>query len=70
MRDFLYQLGLQSLYNKITGSGITDKITKSGVAGSPWQVDLKKGYDLITDPGLWKIPKNKKLPKRKKVLQH
>ena len=44
-----------------TGSGLIDDALKSGVYGSPFQVDLKKGYEILTDPGLFapvrKIPK-------------
>ena len=44
-----------------TGGSIVDDALKSGVYGSPFQVDLKKGYELLTDPELFapvrKIPK-------------
>ena len=37
-----------------TGEGmldkLTDKLTKSGVTGSPWHVDFKKGIELIKEP--------------------
>ena len=47
-----------------TASGIIDKakekgtssLTKSGVAGSPYHVDFKKGLELLKDPDLWKTP--------------
>lgn len=47
-----------------TASGIIDKakekgtssLTKSGVAGSPYHEDFKKGLELLKDPDLWKIP--------------
>ena len=42
----------------LDGSGIIDSLLTSGVKGSPWQVDLKKGINLITDPELW-APVNK-----------
>ena len=46
------------------GSGITDKaqdkLTKSGVAGSPWHVDFKTGFKLLEDPDQWKIPSKKR----------
>ena len=35
------------------GSGVIDSLLTSGVKGSPRQVDLKKGINLITDPELW-----------------
>ena len=42
----------------LDGSGVIDSLLTSGVKGSPWQVDLKKGINLITDPELW-APVNK-----------
>ena len=43
------------------GAGIIDSILESGVFGSPYQVDFKKGYKIVTDPGLFapvrKMPK-------------
>ena len=40
----------------LDGAGLIDKIMKSGVAGSPWQVDYKKGLELLSDPTLFKGP--------------
>ena len=37
------------------GGNIIDKALKPGVAGSPFIVDHKKGLELLTDPGLWKM---------------
>ena len=51
IKQFLDSLGLSKV-----GTGIVDKLTKSGVAGGPYHVDFKKGHELATDPGLWKIP--------------
>ena len=52
-----------------TGGGLIDDALKSGVYGSPFQVDLKKGYKLLTDPDLfapvYKIPKEEALAKVK-----
>ena len=42
----------------LDGAGIIDGLLKSGVAGSPWQVNYKKGIKLLTDPELW-APVNK-----------
>ena len=39
------------------GAGIIDKALTSGMAGSPWQVDYKKGFQLLTNPTLFKGPK-------------
>ena len=45
----------------LDGAGLVDDALKSGIFGSPYQVDLKKGYKILTDPGLFapvrKIPK-------------
>ena len=41
----------------LDGAGIIDKALTSGIAGSPWQVDYKKGFKLLTDPTLFKGPK-------------
>ena len=53
----------------LDGAGLIDDALKSGVYGSPFQVDLKKGYKLITDPDLfapvYKIPKEEALAKVK-----
>ena len=54
LQQFLAALGLSQI-----GSGITDKLTKSGVAGSPYQVDFKTGFKLLLDPDLWKMPSKK-----------
>ena len=40
----------------LDGAGILDSALKSGISGSPWQVDYKKGLELLTDPGLFKSP--------------
>ena len=53
----------------LDGAGIIDSALKSGVFGSPYQVDFKKGYKLLTDPELfapvYKIPKEEALAKVK-----
>ena len=41
----------------LDGAGIIDEALTSGIAGSPWQVDYKKGFQLLTDPTLFKGPK-------------
>ena len=41
----------------LDGAGIIDKALTSGVLGSPWHVDIKKGFQLLTDPTLFKEPK-------------
>ena len=51
LQDFLSALGLSQI-----GSGVTDKLTKSGFAGGPYHVDFKTGFKLLSDPDLWKMP--------------
>lgn len=58
LNDFLASLNLSHIFQK--GTGMVDKALKSGVAGSPYQVDVKKGIQLLKDPDLWKIPSMKK----------
>ena len=63
LQQFLAALGLCQI-----GSGITDKLTKSGVAGSPYHVDFKTGFKLLSDPDLWKTPtKQEKTDMKKRV---
>ena len=40
----------------LDGGSLIDKGLKSGILGSPWQVDYKKGLKLLMDPGLFKGP--------------
>ena len=54
----------------LDGSGIIDKSLKSGVAGSPWQVDYKKGFELLTDPGLWAPVNKMPVADAKKLVQY
>ena len=54
----------------LDGSGIIDSLLTSGVKGSPWQVDIKKGVKFLTDPELW-APVNKMLvADAKKLVQY
>ena len=54
----------------LDGAGIIDKALKSGVAGSPWQVDYKKGIKLITDPELWAPVNKMPVADAKKLIQY
>ena len=55
---------------ELDGSGIIDGVLKSGVFGSPWQIDVKKGIKVLTDPELF-VPVNKMPVKdAKKVVQY
>ena len=37
----------------LRGQGLIDSLLTSGVQGSPWQVDIKKGIKLLSDPELF-----------------
>ena len=39
-----------------SGSGIFDGLLKGGVKGGPYRIDFKKGFQLLSDPGLFKVP--------------
>ena len=54
----------------LDGAGIIDKALKSGVAGSPWQVDYKKGFELMTDPNLFKGPSLSKEQMKENVKRY
>ena len=67
--QFLNTLGLNKLLK--SGKGIADKIadkvTKSGFAGGPWMVDFKKNFEVLTQPGLWKMTYSNKEVKNMKM---
>lgn len=52
---------------ELAGSGLLDRLLLSGVFRSPFHVDFKKGYILLTDPGLF-VPVNKVPVKDAKTL--
>ena len=52
------------------GSGIIDSLLTSGVKGSPWQVDIKKGIKLLTDPELWAPINKMPVADAKKLVQY
>ena len=54
----------------LDGAGLIDKIMKSGVAGSPWQVDYKKGLELLKDPTLFKGPSLSKEQMKENVKKY
>ena len=54
----------------LDGAGIIDKALKSGVAGSPWRVDYKKGFELLTDPNLFKGPSLSKEQMKENVKRY
>ena len=45
--------GITDNVNYYRGGSI-DKALKRGIFGSPWQVDYKKGFQVLTDPTLFK----------------
>ena len=45
--------GVKDNINYYRYKGIIDSLLTSGVKGSPWQEDIKKGVKLLTDPELW-----------------
>ena len=54
----------------LDGGGIVDSLLTSGVKGSPWQVDFKKGIKLITDPELWAPVNKMPVDDAKKLVQY
>ena len=54
----------------LDGAGIIDKALKSGIFGSPWQVDYKKGFQLLTDPTLFKGPNLSKEQMKENVKRY
>ena len=54
----------------LDGSGIIDGLLTSGIAGSPWHVDYKKGIKLITDPELWAPVNKMPVGDAKKLVQY
>ena len=62
--------GVKDNVDYYRGSGIIDSLLTSRVNGSPWQVDIKKGVKLLTDPELW-VPVNKMpVADAKKLVQY
>ena len=54
----------------LDGAGIIDKALKSGVAGIPWQVGYKKGFELLTDPNLFIGPSLSKEQMKENVKRY
>ncbi|MCV6629839.1 MAG: hypothetical protein OIF50_08265, partial [Flavobacteriaceae bacterium] len=53
-----------------SGASILDKGLKSGIFGSPWQVDYKKGLKLLADPELWAPVNKMPVNDAKKLVQY
>ena len=62
--------GVQDNINYYRASGIIDSLMTSGVKGSPWQVDIKKGVKLLTDPKLWAPVNKMPVADAKKLVQY
>ena len=54
----------------LDGGSLIDKALKSGIAGSPWQVDYKKGLELLKDPTLFKGPSLSKEQMKENVKKY
>ena len=54
----------------LDGRGIIDKALTSGVAGSPWFINYKKGFKLLTDPELWAPVNKMPVNDAKKLIQY
>ena len=54
----------------LDGSGVIDSLLTSGVKGSLWKVDLKKGINLISDPELWAPVNKMPVADAKKLVQY
>ena len=54
----------------LDGGGITDSLLTSGVQGSPWQVDIKKGIKLLSDPELFAPVNKMPVADAKKLVQY
>ena len=54
----------------LDGSGIIDGLLTSGIAGSPWHADYKKGIKMITDPELWAPVNKMPVGDAKKLVQY
>lgn len=51
----------------LDGAGLLDSLSTSGVFGSPYHVDYKKGIESLKDPDLFKTPtKQEKLSMRER----
>ena len=53
----------------LDGRGI-ESILTSGVYGSPYHVDFKKGYKLLTDPDLFKTPNKEEITNMKDRVKY
>ena len=43
---------------------------KQGSGGSPWVIDFKKGWKLLSDPGLWEPVNRMKPSDARKLVQY
>ena len=54
----------------LRGQGLIDSLLTSGVQGSPWQVDIKKGMKLLSDPELFAPGNKMPVADAKKLVQY
>ena len=54
----------------LDGAGLLDSALTSGVFGSPYHVDFKKGLQLLTDPDLFKTPNKKEITDMKERVKY
>ena len=62
--------GVKDNVDYYRGGNIIDSLLTSGVKGSPWQVDIKKGVKLLTDPELWAPVNKMPVADAKKLVQY
>ena len=54
----------------LNAAGLFDKLTKSGIFGSPYHVDCKKGIELLKDPDLFKTPNKQEIADMKEQVKY
>lgn len=54
----------------LDGVGIIDSALKAGLFGSQFYVDVKKDWNLLTDPGLFKFPNKQEIEEAKKQVKY
>ena len=54
----------------LDGAGLLDDLLTSGVVGSPYHVDYKKGTELLKDPDLLKTPNKQEIADMKERVKY
>lgn len=52
------------------GAGLLDSLLTSGVFGSPYHVDYKKGIELLRHPDLFKTPNKQEIADMKERVKY